>query len=261
MSILQFGLAFGCRHQIDVVDQAQIDDVDEQLGIDDLLQLFADEVFDEAAGWRRARRADSASLCAASGSRTRRRRASSRCAASPRAAPAAAAGRRPSPAAPGSQSRTQTSSPSTLHLVGRGIDGGGHRQRLAGADVELRPVPRAGDRVIVERAFGERPAVVRADVVDAEELAADAEQHDDPIVDLEQHLAGIGEVGRFGNADEVGHDAQLSRQQRRRGTSGRQSINRSLLCASRSLTVLLSRRIRARAARSPRPAPRGRSRS
>ena len=59
--------------------------------------------------------------------------------------------------------------------------------------------------VAVERPFAQRPAVVRADVVDGVERAADVKQHHQPLVDLDQRLAGIGNVGHFGDGDEVGH--------------------------------------------------------
>src|SRR6185369_5041993 len=44
-------LVFGCWNEIDVVNQTQVDDVDEELGIDDFFELFTDEVFAEMAGW------------------------------------------------------------------------------------------------------------------------------------------------------------------------------------------------------------------
>ena len=44
ISILTFGLVFDFL-QIDHIDQTQVDDVDEQLGIDDLLERFANDFF------------------------------------------------------------------------------------------------------------------------------------------------------------------------------------------------------------------------
>ena len=46
---LDVRLPFG-REQIDGVDQAEVHDVDEQLGVDDLLELLTNEVFGELAG-------------------------------------------------------------------------------------------------------------------------------------------------------------------------------------------------------------------
>src|SRR5262245_16558135 len=90
-----------------------------------------------------------------------------------------------------------------LHFVSGSIDGRGHRERLAGANVEFRAVARASNRVIAELAFGERAAVMRADIVDAEVLPADAKQDDDSILNLDQQLAGVGDVSRFGNCNEI----------------------------------------------------------
>ena len=110
-------LAFGGRHEIDVVDQPQIDDVDEQLGVDDLLQLFADEVFaDLAAGGSCAADFRGRSLLPASGSWPLRLAPSS-CRRREVAALAAAGvetalGLRAN--SPGSHSRTKISSPSTF---------------------------------------------------------------------------------------------------------------------------------------------------
>lgn len=92
-----------------------------------------------------------------------------------------------------------------LHLVGQRVHSGRHRQGLAAADIELSPVPRAGDGMVVELPLRQRPAVVRADIVQAEKLAADLHQDDDPLIDLQQQLAGVRKVGRLGNADEIDH--------------------------------------------------------
>jgi hypothetical protein len=57
--------------------------------------------------------------------------------------------------------------------------------------------------MIVELAFREWTAVVRANIVDAEVLPADMKQDDDPVLNLGQQLAGIGEVARFRNLHEI----------------------------------------------------------
>ena len=41
-------------------------------------------------------------------------------------------------------------------------------------------------RVVVQVAFAQRTAVVRADVVEAVELAAHVKQHDQPVVDFDE---------------------------------------------------------------------------
>ena len=77
-------LVFGCWNEIDVVNQTQVDDVDEQLGIDDVFELFADEVFAEMSGWR-DREARISRLGRSGGSQILRRRTRS----SPNSTPAA----------------------------------------------------------------------------------------------------------------------------------------------------------------------------
>ena len=49
----------------------------------------------------------------------------------------------------------------------------------------------AGDRMVLEPPLRERPPIVRADVINTEELPIDLEQNENPILDLQQHLAGI----------------------------------------------------------------------
>jgi hypothetical protein len=63
----------------------------------------------------------------------------------------------------------------------------------------------AGDRVVFELSFCQGTAVMRANIVEREELAINFEQGHEPILDLNQHLAGLGKVGHFGNAYEVCH--------------------------------------------------------
>ena len=71
--------------------------------------------------------------------------------------------------------------------------------------------PGAGDRMIFKRSLAERPAVVRAHVVQREHLAADSQQNHDPIVDLDQFSAGIRQVIEFGQPYEVGHGDTVGR--------------------------------------------------
>ena len=91
--------------------------------------------------------------------------------------------------------RTKTSSAFDFHFVGHGRLRGRHGQRPAVADVELRAVPRASDRETIQLPFGQRAAVVRANVVDRVELAVDMKQRDQPLFDLDQLPARIGHFG------------------------------------------------------------------
>ena len=89
--------------------------------------------------------------------------------------------------------------------MGPGGPHGGHRKGGTGADVELRPVPRAGDLVVAKFAVGERTAVVCTDVVDGVEHAADVKQRDHVAADLDERLARIRNLGDIGDADELCH--------------------------------------------------------
>src|SRR5690349_20859803 len=71
-----------------------------------------------------------------------------------------------------------------LHLVRGRVFRGGHRQRRTCADVELRSVTRTGDGKVAQGSLAERAAIVRADVVDAEELTPDVKHYHHPILDL-----------------------------------------------------------------------------
>ncbi len=66
-------------------------------------------------------------------------------------------------------------------------------------------MPGAGNAKPVELSFTQRPAIVRADIVQGIELPADVKQHHQPINDLDNQLAGVGNLGRVGDANEVGH--------------------------------------------------------
>lgn len=53
---------------------------------------------------------------------------------------------------------------------------------LAGRNVELPTVPRAGDDISTQRSFTERSAGMRADAVERVELPIDIEQGHNPVV-------------------------------------------------------------------------------
>jgi hypothetical protein len=82
-----------------------------------------------------------------------------------------------------------------------------HRQGRAAFDIEIGAVPRAGNRAGpgIQFPFTQRATIVRAHVVQRIKLAANSEQHDQPIVDFHQHFTGVGEFGQFGDANEFGH--------------------------------------------------------
>ena len=66
----------------------------------------------------------------------------------------------------------------------------------------------AGDRVAIQRSLAQRTAIVRANVVDGVILPAGVDQHHQRVVDLHDDPAGIRNVGRLGNGDEVGHEEE-----------------------------------------------------
>ena len=55
-------------------------------------------------------------------------------------------------------------------------------QRRPGANVKLGTMPRAGDRVVRDFAFAQRPAVVSAHIVDAVVVAVNMQQDYEPVV-------------------------------------------------------------------------------
>src|SRR4051812_16865712 len=67
-----------------------------------------------------------------------------------------------------------------LHGYGNGRDVGAIT--YAGAAVELPGVPRAYDRVVVEGAFSERRAAVRANAIKREDLTVHVAEYDFPII-------------------------------------------------------------------------------
>ena len=147
-------------------------------------------------------------------------------------------------------------------FVGHGGLGGRHGQGPAVADVELRPVPRAGDRKAVQLPFAQRAAVVRADVVERVELA---------------RRRGTRRPAARRPRRSAGRDREFRRPWRRERnrTCGIECMTKwctKLACgvpnrhrdvdrdASRPSSAFISR-IRESAGRSPRPAPRARFRS
>jgi len=89
--------------------------------------------------------------------------------------------------------------------VSGGVLRGRHRLRLAGSHVELRAVPRTGDLAVAKSPFAQRSAVVRADVVDAVDVAVDLAQNDDPLADLDDQRSRIRNIGDSCNFRKFSH--------------------------------------------------------
>jgi hypothetical protein len=89
-------------------------------------------------------------------------------------------------------------------------------QHVAGANVELRAVPRTGHLVALDLAFGERPFLVTAQIVERKELAIDVEQDD--LFALEHHEMGMARCDLTGarGFDEFAHELVLLEVKRRR---------------------------------------------
>ena len=92
-----------------------------------------------------------------------------------------------------------------LDVVGSRRPHGRHRERSTRADIKLCAVSGAGDLVVPQFAVGKRAAVVGADVVDGVEHAADVKQRDHVVIDLDEGLARIGDLGNVGHSDELSH--------------------------------------------------------
>jgi hypothetical protein len=96
-----------------------------------------------------------------------------------------------------------------LHLMGLGGLGGGHREGGARSDIELGPMPWTGDRALlwVERPFAKWAAVVSADIIQGVEMSGRVNQHDKPVLDLNQHFAGVRNLGQLRDWNEIAHIA------------------------------------------------------
>ncbi len=96
--------------------------------------------------------------------------------------------------------------------------GRGHRQRLARRMSNFAPCRGQATWWSSQRPFTERAAVVRADVVDAVELARHMKQHDDAFSDFEGESARIGNTRHGCHFHKVAHgSSRLSRQSPLRG--------------------------------------------
>src|SRR4051812_30035511 len=104
-----------------------------------------------------------------------------------------------------------------------GVDGdvGRQRQRLARAQVEERPVTRAFDRALlrVELALDELAVVVRAAVLDGEQLAVAVEDADLEVVHRHESLRARGQLGHGADGDGVGGQGMGSRNTDQGGTN------------------------------------------
>src|SRR5512143_3280178 len=89
------------------------------------------------------------------------------------------------------------------------------RERRTGADAEPRAVARADHDVVVDLAFGQRPAVVRADVLDRVIAVVQAVDRDVAVV----HLERLGAPG--GNVRDLPHFHEPGRLLRRSSASSR----------------------------------------
>src|SRR5207248_10337298 len=81
------------------------------------------------------------------------------------------------------------------------------RERLAGAEIEARPVARAlhGARLLVELALHQRPVVVRAAVLDRVDLAVAVEDADLEVLPLDHAHAAGRQLGHRTDVDLLSH--------------------------------------------------------
>src|SRR5215813_11132990 len=83
-----------------------------------------------------------------------------------------------------------------MHWVGGNRLGGGRPGGRAGAQVEAGPVQPALDRVVVDLALGQRHLLVRAHVVQREDLPADPDDRDRCVLHLYADRPFLGNVGQ-----------------------------------------------------------------
>src|ERR1700730_15724549 len=83
------------------------------------------------------------------------------------------------------------------HRLGRRGAGGS-----AGTQVKTRPVQPALHGVVVDLALGQRDFLVRADVVQGEDLAAGAHQGDRQVADLHPDGTVLGQISQGADPDE-----------------------------------------------------------
>jgi len=106
-----------------------------------------------------------------------------------------------------------------LYLVRAGWFGGGHGDSGSATDVELGAMPRTNKAMSFEFSVAQRAAVVGAEVIDAIKLAVEVNQHHDPVVDLDDFLAGVGDIVGAGSFFEFsrrsGHSLVAYRTSRR----------------------------------------------
>src|SRR5581483_5164318 len=82
-------------------------------------------------------------------------------------------------------------------------------QDLASADVEFCAVPRAGHLVPLDLTLGKRSFLVRAEIVEREELAADIEQSNLFAFEHDQEGVTGRDLGRARGPDEFAHELVL----------------------------------------------------
>jgi hypothetical protein len=84
---------------------------------------------------------------------------------------------------------------------------GRHREGRSRADIKLGPMAGASDGSFlrVDGAITQWSTIVRADVIERIEVPRGVYQDDQPVVDFDQHLAGVGKLGDFGDWNEFAH--------------------------------------------------------
>jgi hypothetical protein len=89
-------------------------------------------------------------------------------------------------------------------MANRGF-GSWHGQGCARSHVEFGPVSRATDAAIFDFAIAKRAAIVRADVVDAEQIVTASHQDNQPFVDFNQRHFVIVNIRETGDLLKIGH--------------------------------------------------------
>src|SRR6266581_5251710 len=87
-----------------------------------------------------------------------------------------------------------------MHWVGRNRLGGGRSGGRAGAEIEAGRVQPAFHRVVVDLALGQRHLLVRAHVVQREDLPANPDDRDRRVLHLHAERPFLGNVGEGAGA-------------------------------------------------------------
>ena len=98
--------------------------------------------------------------------------------------------------------------PCDAHIVARGVVIGRRGEYLSGADIEPRPMPRAGHFMALDVSLGQGAFFVRAGVVEGKEVALDIKQGDFLALDIDQPSVARRDLVRARDLHKLAHCPQ-----------------------------------------------------